>query len=247
MKRLKLTAFVLAMLTLTGTLQSCDDDDDDWEYILPTALVTVCPQPDGTFYMQLDNTRRLYASNIKTSPFKDKEVRALVNYTEDPYDPSTNTNSLPTVHINWIDSIRTKKPVPTLGEENAEEYGNDPIEIVRDWVTVAEDGYLTLRIRTLWGPGNTPHYINLVSGVNPDNPYEFELRHDARGDLGGYTGDALIAFNLNELPRPSDEDVKIKLRWRSFSGEKSTEFDLYLRPKTIGNDITMPERSKQVK
>lgn len=246
MKRLKLTAFVLALLTLTGTLQSCDDDDDDWEYILPSALVTVCPQTDGTFYMQLDNTTRLYASNMKTSPFKEKEVRALVNYSYDDDDDLAADGSR-MVHINWIDSIRTKKPVPTLGEENDEEYGNDPIEIVRDWVTVAEDGYLTLRVRTLWGPGNNTHYINLVGGVNPDDPYEFELRHDKNGDMGGYTGDALIAFNLNDLPRPSDENVKIKLRWNSFTGEKSTEFDLYLRPKATSNDFSGLERNKQVK
>ena len=33
--------------------------------------------------------------------------------------------------------------------ENSEKYGNNLVEIVRDWVTVAEDGYLTLRFRAL--------------------------------------------------------------------------------------------------
>ncbi|CEN49242.1 conserved hypothetical protein [Capnocytophaga canimorsus] len=56
------------------------------------------------------------------------------------------------MRINWIDSIRTKKPVPDLGAENDAKYGNDAIEVVKDWLTVAEDGYLTLRIRTQMEP-----------------------------------------------------------------------------------------------
>lgn len=227
MKRLRLTAYVLGLLTAGFILQSCDNDDDDWELRRPTALVTVCPQADGKFTLQLDNNTTLFPSNMDKSPYGDKEVRALVNYTDNG---SSTAGQVRSVHINWIDSIRTKMPVPTLGDENDAKYGKDPIEIVRDWVTVAEDGYLTLRIRTTWGTINTPHYINLLTGVNPDNPYELELRHDAKGDVGGYFADALIAFNLNGLPHTDDKNVKIKLNWQSFSGKKSIEFELYLRP-----------------
>lgn len=161
---------------------------------------------------------------MKSSPFGDKEVRALVNYTDEG-----SRGDARNVHINWMDSIRTKKPVPDLGIENDAKYGNDPIEIVNDWVTIAEDGYLTLRIRTLWGILNNKHNINLLTGVNPDNPYEVELRHDANGDTGDSMGDALIAFNLNDLPQNDGQNVKLKLNWKSFSGPKTTEFELYLR------------------
>lgn len=113
------------------TLPACSDDDDDYpvERYRPTALVTVCPDNDGTFVMQLDNSTRLVASNLKESPFGDKEVRALVNYTESGM--NTETDRIRTVQVNWIDSIRTKLPVETAGEENDRIYGNDPIEIVR--------------------------------------------------------------------------------------------------------------------
>ena len=104
-------------------------------------------------------------------------------------------------------------------------YGSDPIEIVRDWVTIAEDGYLTLRVRTLWGGTGKKHNINLLTGTNPDNLYELELRHDALGDTRGTMGDALIAFNLNDLFR-SANPTRMTLKWQSFSGEKSVEFDL---------------------
>ena len=51
-------------------------------------------------------------------------------------------------YINWIDSIRTKDAVHAPADEAA--YGNDAVEIVKDWVSIAEDGYLTLRFRTRW-------------------------------------------------------------------------------------------------
>lgn len=225
MNKMKLSAFVMGLMALTFTLQSCElDDNDSYDVRRPSALVTVRPQADKTFTMQLDDKTTLTPSNMQTSPFGDKEVRALVNYTED-----VQTNgSIRSVHINWIDSIRTKLPVVTAGADNDKIYGNDPIEIVRDWVTVAEDGYLTLRIRTRWGSLHTTHYINLLTGTNPENPYELELRHDAKGDIDGAVGDALVAFNLNNLPKNGNEDLKLKLNWTSFSGKKSAEFSLHL-------------------
>lgn len=226
MKRFGLTTFALGTLLLGGTLSSCTNDDDNMTLLQPTALVTVRPTDSGAFTLQLDNTTVLYPSNMKSSPFGNKEVRALVNYTDEG-----ERGDARSVHINWIDSIRTKKPVTDLGIENYERYGNDAIEIVKDWVTIAEDGYLTLRIRTLWGMANNKHYINLLTGGNPEDPYEVELRHDANGDTGGSMGDALIAFNLNDLPGKDGQDVKLKLNWKSFSGPKSAEFELYLRSK----------------
>lgn len=77
MKRMKITAYVLGLLTAGFTLQSCDNDDDDnWELRRPTALVTVRPQADGKFTLQLDNNTTLFPSNMDKSPYGDKEVRA---------------------------------------------------------------------------------------------------------------------------------------------------------------------------
>ena len=80
------------------------------------------------------------------------------------------------------------------------------------------------------GGGAPKHIINLVSGVNKDNVYEFDLRHNAQGDIRGRIGDALIAFNLNSLWKEQPEKVKIKLNWLSFSGKKSVELSLKMHP-----------------
>lgn len=214
-----------ALAAMSMSLQSClDDDDDSYSPYRPTAIVTVCPSSDGSFRMVLNDSTTLTPTNMSSSPFGNKEVRALVNYSDDPQ-----TYGVQSVRINWIDSIRTKEPVFVKPGDNIPAYGSDPVEIVRDWVTVAEDGYLTLRVRTNWDGSGKPHYFNLLTGNNPENPYELELRHDARGDIHGQSGDALIAFNLNSLPHSSRGPLKFKLNWNSFSGQKSLEFELMMR------------------
>lgn len=222
-KTFKYLAMCAAVAVAGGTLQSCDDDDDYYYYGygMPNALVTVkqIPESDG-FYMQLDEKTTLLPVNMAKSPFDNKEVRALVNYRLADGDPGDYDKA---VFVNWIDSIRTKTTVPDMGEDNADKYGNDPVEIVRDWVTIAEDGYLTLRFRTKWGNGTT-HTVNLVSGVNPDDPYEVLFCHDADGDIRGYWGDGLVAFRLDKLPDTGGKTVDLTLRWNSFSGEKSVKF-----------------------
>ena len=79
----KTLLFVGAIVCTIG-LQSCLDDDDNNAYYLryPNALVTVKGAADDAFFLQLDDKTTLLPTNVKTSPFGDKEVRALVNYSE---------------------------------------------------------------------------------------------------------------------------------------------------------------------
>jgi len=211
--------------------QSClDDDDNDWELVYPNALVTVKPIDDNSFFLQLDDNTTLLPINMTSSPFGDKEVRALVNFSE-VNNPSEGYNKA--VHINWIDSILTKTIAPRLESGEDEVYGTDPVEIINDWVTIAEDGYLTLRFRTIYGDRHK-HYVNLLASTDPDNPYEVEFRHNAYGDVFGSKGDGLVAFNLSSLPDTEGKTVKLKLKWKSFSGDKQTEFEYCTRKSTPG-------------
>src|SRR5690606_11271713 len=203
--------------------------DDDVSRLYPNALVTVKEAADETVYFQLDETTTLLPVNITSHPFDSKEVRALVNY-EEVDDSSEEYDQA--VRVNWIDSIRTKLMAPNLGEDNDNEYGNDPVEIVSDLVTIAEDGYLTLRFRTMWSQLGITHYVNLIPTNNPENPYEVQFKHDANGDVSGRVGDGLVAFRLDQLPDTEGETVKLKLIWDSFNGEKSMEFDYRTRAAT---------------
>lgn len=226
---------LMAVLVVAGSMgiQSCQDDDDNRYYVrVPNALVTAKTDADETFFLQLDEETTLLPVNMASSPYDGKEVRALVNYEEVDQASGKYTKA---VQINWIDSILTKPIAADLGEENDEVYGNDPVEIVHDWVTIAEDGYLTLRFRTRWGNSSQPHYVNLLRTNNPDNQYEVEFRHNAYGDTYGMVGDALVAFKLDGLPDTNGETVKLKLKWNSFSGEKSAEFDYCTRKEVNPN------------
>lgn len=208
---------VAAALSLTA----CDDDDDNYYYddAVPNAIVTLKTNPsDGTFYMQLDDSTTLLPTNMKTSPFGNKEVRALTNF---KYDKEITGHSRLQVYVNWVDSIRTKAMAPDLGDKNEATYGNDPVEIVNDWTTVFEDGYLTLRFRTRFA-GNKPHILNLVKGKEPN---EVVLYHSANGDgLDGRPADGLIAFKLDPTVLENLKDGKLTLKWNSYSGEKSVTF-----------------------
>lgn len=224
MNKFKYLTFAIAMVLPFG-LQSCLNDDDDIRD-RPTALVTVVPQDGGSFVMNLDDATVLIPTNMSRSPYGDKEVRALVNYIDEDSRASERR-----VKVVWIDSIRTKMPEKTLGSAAAddEKYGKDPVEIVRDWVTVAEDGYLTLRFRTIWGKRGIKHSLNLVTDTDAKDPYVLELRHNAHKDVDGVMGDALIAFNLNGLDFGDKGTAKFTLKWMSFSGSKSATFELKKR------------------
>ncbi|GHV13793.1 hypothetical protein FACS1894169_01530 [Bacteroidia bacterium] len=227
----------LSVVCVALAFQSClDDDDTDWDLRYPNALVTVKPISGNAFFLQLDDKTTLLPTNMTSSPFGSKEVRALVNYKEVDK-PSEGYSKA--VHINWIDSLLTKAIAPDLGAENDEIYGTDPVEIVNDWVTIAEDGYLTLRFRTIFGNTNKAHFVNLLASTDPTKPYEVEFRHNAYGDIHGREVDGLVAFNLSSLPDTEGKTVKLKLKWKSFSGDKSVEFDYATRKSTVGKSSSI--------
>lgn len=229
----KLTLIAVGILFSVLLFQSCSDNDNDISIYYPNALVTAKYAADSTFYLQLDAETTLLPMNITKHPFDGKEVRALVNFKELEEKSIEYTMA---VHVNWIDSILTKATVPYSEEEDFDKiYGDDPVEIVNDWVTIAEDSYLTLRFRTRWGYAHKPHFVNLITGVNEENPYEVEFRHNAYGDTYGRTGDALVAFSLKDLPDTEGETVKLKLTWNSFSGKKSAEFNYKTDKETKGS------------
>ena len=219
-------AFAAMLFSATLSLQSCDDDDNN-NFVIdpayaPNAMVTFKTNPEnGQVYMQLNDSVTLVDKDYKQWPFNatdKKEVRALVSVIfDDDNDKSLERN----VHIvNVFDTIRTKLMSPVVNDME-KTYGDDPVEIVNSWKTVCEDGYLTLHFRTYFG-GMKIHTLRLVRMSDGT----LRLYHDANGDAKGAVGDGIIAFRLNDIPKPEDgskyEDITLK--WNSFSGEKSHTF-----------------------
>ncbi len=224
MKKLKFLSLTLFSLFMASSFTACDTTEGyTIGDIYPTAVVTVKPYADNTHcYLQLDEKTTLYPVNISGLPYGTKPVRALINYLAVDDDAKDCDRA---VRVVWMDEILTKQPVQH-GNLTQEYLGDDPLEIVKDWVTLVEDGFLTLRFRTLSSGLGTVHVMNLVMGVNPENPYEVRLRHNAGDDTTGHMVDGLVAFDLSSLPATTDPNAKLKLVWNSFSGEKSVEFPL---------------------
>lgn len=225
---------LLVLLPVAMIFTSCEDDRDVSP--LYNGLVTIRYTESEVLYFQLDDVRTLYPVNMGNSKLWADGQRALINFYVVDEDDKGFTDA---VYVNWIERVLTKSMVESKGVENDVVYGKDPVEIVRDWVTVVEDGYLTLRFRTYWSGGVT-HTVNLLAGVNPANPYEVEFRHNANGDLNYYVGDGLVAFDLSKLPDTEGKTVKLTLKWMSFSGPKSVVFD-YCTSKASGGRLNVED------
>ena len=236
-----LGAFAAATVSVFSSQSCMKDNGYDMSLLFPNAVVTVKPV-DGTpsFYLQLDDQTTLEPVNIMSSPYGDKEVRALVNYSEIG-EPSTDYDKK--VHINWIDDILTKDIVKDLGAENDATYGTDAVEIATSWVNIAEDGYLTLQFMTLYGNSGTAHEVNLLNVGTEENPYIVEFRHNAHGDYSSSMASGLAAFRLDGqesgvgLPDTEGKTVELTLKYKSFEGEKTMQFKYCTRKTTEPGNI----------
>ena len=228
MKRIK-TLMLLMVVALTAvSLQSCDDDDDNYpEFNLATVTLKAPTVDGGKWFMQLDDSTALEATNIASHPYDNKELRAYIRYndikdmTNAPTSRST-IKKMYSVNVLTIDTILTKKMDPMV-ENMAEVYGNDPVEVIDSWETVAEDGYLNIRFRTRWG-NNIKHRVTLVHRTDVNNPYTVEFIHNAHGDINGHVADGMVAFRLDDCFNKGDEPIEITLKWKSYSGEETAKF-----------------------
>ena len=229
MKRIK-TLMLLMVVALTAvSLQSCDDDDDDYYPAFNLATVTLkAPKVDGgKWFMQLDDSTTLEATNISSHPYDNRELRAYIRYNDikDMASAPASTSAIQkmySVNVLTIDTILTKKMDPMV-ENTAEEYGSDPVEVVNSWETVAEDGYMNIRFRTRFGY-NGKHRMTLVHRTDAEDPYTVEFLHDANGDTNGQVADGMVAFRLDDSFNEGNDPIEITLKWKSYSGEKSAKF-----------------------
>ncbi len=219
-----------AAILAVSSLSSCSNRNNEYR-AYREAIVTVKPLENGSYYMQLTDNETLCPEGYLKSPFKDKEVRAYTIYSNTNL---TDPDYGKVVTVERLDSIRTKDPVLYNGEteeELVELYGNDPVEIMNSWMTGVEDGYLTINFFTHWSwSGHVQHTVNLVTGMNPDDPYEVRFMHDANNDLSQREGYSTVAFRLGSLPDTNGETVKLTLKWKAFGKEKSASFDYRTRP-----------------
>lgn len=207
-----------ALLAAPAIFTACNDDESTRGNIYD-AIVTVFPAEKGVHYIVNDSVY-VTPSNITRPIYGNREVRALTRFVV-PATSAGLTNGQE-VEVLAIDSILTK-PSTQWTETVDKELGNDPIAIAGDWLTVAEDGYLTLHFFVRNSYAGAPHSLHLLKGRDPEKPYELELRHTANGSAtGSYVG-GYVAFDIKGiLPAGTDKSVNLTVRYRDFNDREAS-------------------------
>lgn len=171
-----------------------------------SAIVTVKQGADGVIFLQLDEDTRLTPVNYGR-PYSGMEriICELANWGDG------------VCRIHWMDFL--EKGSTVSGSPDADSEG---LDVLNDWMTTVEDGFLTLHYSTWWGDGSVRHSLSVVTGSNPENPYELWLHHSRNGDAALEKGDALIYFDINSLPSTEGEYVTLTLKWQNGEGNISS-------------------------
>ena len=212
---------ILSVLLGLALLSSCakeemaheiDNGGEYGEYKDYTAIVTVHKSPTDTVYFQVDDTTRLYPYNFQ-SGYRGIEriVCGITVYSSKVRNYGYDT------YVQWYDQL-DKGTFANVKPSGA----NDGLDIISDWMTSCEDGFLTLHYSTRWGFKSVPHTFTLVAGQNPSDPYEVLLVQDANGDEKKQTADSVVYFDINSLPDTGDTYKTLTLKWTD-SGGKTAE------------------------
>ena len=169
-----------------------------------TAIVTVRQDADSQVYFQVSENICLYPVNYK-EPFTGP-CRIICEIQID-----SERKSCSVIWMDYLQEGTVQNTPPGKG---------DGVDILDDWMTCLEDGYLTLHYFTLWGDGSVPHTLTLVTGENPEDPYEVRLVHQSNGDAPLEEGDALIYFDLKDLPPTGENGQTLTLKWTNKAGNE---------------------------
>ena len=176
MKRLSLILLLPAVLLTASCTAGMDLETSDTVYGPDGSCISpkrVKKALSDTVYFQLNDSVTVYPVNYqgKYSAMERVICEARVK--------NAATGSYPyTCYVNWLEALDTG-----IVTSDKSIKGDDGIDIIEDWMTSVEDGYLTLHYTCWWGTAPVQHSFILVKGTNPSDPYEVELRHNAGGDV----------------------------------------------------------------
>ena len=118
--------------------------------------------------------------------------------------------------------------VGSVGDLTAKSRGEDPVDIILDWMTSLEDGFFTLHY-SIPASGNVKHDFTLYRGESKD---VFILSHDAHGDTKGALMDGLVCFDVSSLlPDTEGETVELHLDYIDLNNTKKRLTVEYQSPK----------------
>ena len=177
---------------------------------------------DGVRYIQLDAVSAGYVINPDGLQGIADGTRVFLQYREVL---STNTPDFctETILVEWISPLE-------MGDIRYDMQASpgDPVEIILDWITCLEDGFLTLHY-SVPSKGKAAHSFSLYPGVSP---YEYRLMHDANGDTEGDRTDGIVCFAVGDLlPETGEETVTLSMTYLNIDHTQKTLTVEYRSPK----------------
>ena len=167
---------------------------------------------DGVRYLQLDPKSVGYVVNPESVADVPDGTRLFLQYKSFRADdkPSFCTES---VWVDWVSPL-------DVGEVAASPVGKgDPVDIVTDWITSLEDGFLTLHY-VIRGSGKEKHGFTLCA---TDDPTKFVLVHDAKGETEGSPTDGIVCFPVDGLlPDTGGSTVTLSLTYLNLDNTLTT-------------------------
>lgn len=215
MKRfLQILLFAVTVSACSADLYDLYDLEKIGEVIIDggeyTAIVTVKQSPQNEVYFQLNDSTTMFPRNyLQSFTRMERAICAIKAWVM----PSGVYNY--TCDVGWIESIE---------EGNISSHAlsaADPIDILDDWMTSVEDGYLTVHYDVWWGSEPVAHNFSIVTGMNPEDPYELLLVHSANGDAMDRKADGLVCFDINSLPSTEGQYKILTLKWDNLGGSAS--------------------------
>lgn len=219
MKRMKIFVLTVTLLSMSLLFNSCLDDDGYSLGKYWLGVATVESLDNNQHYFKLDDGTSLWpaAGSYLGHNLNDGQ-RAWLNYT-------ILSDSLSGfdhyVKINGVDPILTKKIAEDLGEKNDSVYGTDQIKVDDIWIG---DGYLNMIFAFNYG-GTKRHFVNLLPAGDEENVYQLEFRHNAYDDPPATSVPSIVCFDLSDLPDTEGKTVKLTIKVKTFSGNKTYELD----------------------
>ena len=104
----------------------------------------------------------------------------------------------------------------------------DPVDILMDWITSLEDGFLTLHY-SVRASGSVKHDFSIYPSVETNT---YRLVHDAHGDSKGDVNDGIVCFDVSGvLPDTEGETVELHLDYIDLNNTKKRLTVEYQSPK----------------
>ena len=200
----KVSLILAAIFLMCGCSKEADmatpKEDADQAIQEFRAIVTVKQDASGTIYFQLDDNTVLFPYNYNM-PFNGME-RIICGLAV--------ANGANECHVQWMDFLEKGDISYT------QDAIDDGLDIIDDWMTSVEDGFLTIHYNAWWGNGTNPHLLLVKPSANT---YELTIVHQMNGDEPLEKADALVYFDINDILPDTEGTYKdLTIKWKSIEG-----------------------------